>query len=95
LSRLKAAARPIRKYTNKVLAHRDRNGDVEKLTLSWDEINSALDEVGRIMKEFYALRHPTEHLPNVTPIVGLDFVSMFRVPWYSESWRAPSNRDDI
>ena len=93
LHRLTSAVAPVRKYTNKVLAHRERNGVVEELTPSWSEINHALDEVGRITQQFYALRHPGTQLASVTPVPDLKFISMFRVPWYSEGWEPPADWD--
>jgi hypothetical protein len=96
LDRLTAAAAPVRKYTNKVIAHRDRaKDDVELLTPSWNQINAGLDELGRVTKQFYSLRHPATHLAYLTPIVGLDFVLMFRVAWWSEGWRAPEDHDHL
>lgn len=96
LRQLADAAAPIRKYTNKVLAHRERRpGDVERVSVTFGEINAALDEVGRITKEFYGLRHPGETLWRVTPTTELQFVSMFEVPWYTDQWRAPDDDNDL
>jgi hypothetical protein len=90
LERLTTSAQPIRKYTNKVLAHRERNGEIQKLAPSWTEINDALDVVGAVMQQFYTLRHPSQQLRRVTPLGDLQFTSMFRVPWWTETWRPPA-----
>lgn len=93
LSHLLRAAAPIRKYTNKVLAHRDRTGRLQDLTPSWVEIDHALDAVGKTMQEFYSLRHPNSSLVQVTPIAPLTFVDMFKEPWWTEDWTPPSDAD--
>ena len=93
LTRLTASAAPIRKYTNKVLAHRDRDGKIADLTPSWVAINAALDTVGATMSDFYKLRHPAQMLAQVTPTMSLSFVKNFQVPWWAEGWTPPSDRD--
>lgn len=93
LDDLITAAAPIRKYTNKVLAHRDKTGKAAKLTPSWTQIDAALDAVGHTMQQFYGLRHPTVMLAQVTPSSSLAFVRMFQKPWWNEGWRVPSDRD--
>lgn len=91
---LAVKAQPIKQYTNKVLAHRERApGDLEKLTPSFETINAALDGLGEIFRQFFSLRHPGTHLGTLTPVPDLAFVSMFKVPWYSQGWTAPSTRD--
>ena len=90
LGRLSTSSALVKKYTNKVLAHRERpSGVVEELTLTFDDINDALDEIGRVMTMFYSLRHPGTHLAAVTPVPDLQFVEMFKVPWYSQGWAPP------
>lgn len=93
LIKLTASAAPIRKYTNKVLAHRDRDGKAADLTPSWVAINDALDAVGVTVTDFYSLRHPAQMLAQVTPSMTLSFVEMFQVPWWVEGWSPPSDRD--
>jgi hypothetical protein len=93
LKELAAATEPIKKYSDKTLAHRERNGDIEKLTPTWDEINSALGAVGATLKQFYPLRHAGAGLGRLTPVTSLDFVEMFRVPWYADDWTVPPDDD--
>lgn len=95
LDRLASAAAPVRRYTNKVLAHRERGGDVQKLAPSFEVINRAVDELGRVLKQFYPLRYAGKGLLAVTPSAGLEWTSMFRVPWWSEGWIPPSVSDDF
>ncbi|MFL6164293.1 MAG: hypothetical protein ACJ74U_18990 [Jatrophihabitantaceae bacterium] len=95
LERLTSKVGPIRKYTNKVLAHRDRHGRIARVEVSFDQINEAMDEVGRILQQFYRLRHPGSALGNVTPTTSLEWVSMFQVPWYSETWEPPADWDSL
>lgn len=93
LARLTTSAAAIREYTNKVLAHRDRDGKAADLTPSWVAINAALDTVGATMSEFYSLRHPGQMLLQVTPSMTLSFVKMFQVPWWAEGWSPPPDRN--
>lgn len=95
LQRLTESSASVKKYTNRVLAHRERApGDVEELTPTFGDINTALDEVGRVMQQFYGLRHPGTHLWTVNPVPDLRFVEMFAVPWYSEGWEPPDDSWD-
>ena len=96
LTRQSTSSALVKKYTNKVLAHRERpSGVVEKLTLTFDDINDALDEIGRAMTMFYSLRHPGTYLTTVNPAPNLRFVEMFEVPWYSEDWIPPPSWDEL
>jgi hypothetical protein len=95
LDRLDSAAGPIRKYTNQVLAHRQRkSGEVDAVSVSFPEINHALDELGAVTKEYWSLRHPGQILGNLTPITGLDFLHVFDVPWRREGFQVRDVWDD-
>ena len=61
--------------------------------LSW--INEAMNELGLTLTQFYSLRHPGTTLGNVTPTIGLQWVSMFQVPWYSDGWQPPDDCDQL
>jgi hypothetical protein len=85
LDRLRLATVPVKKYTNQVIAHRQRtNGSVEPVSVTFGEINHALDELGAIVKHYYSLRHPGSMLASLTPVVGLDFMKMFQSAWFPE-----------
>lgn len=95
LERLHAAAAPIRKYTNKVIAHRERRpGQVERVSVSMPQLDHALDVLGDITKKYYRLRHPGVMLGGLTPLVDLSFLHMFEVPWYSEGFVVPDVFDN-
>jgi hypothetical protein len=95
LRELRQGVAPVKKYTDKVLAHRDKGGDVEELIPTWDAINGALDAVGLTMKRLHGLRHPLSQLAQVTPVPSPAFVEMFKVPWYSAEWRPPPDADQF
>jgi|SRR5450755_411135 len=85
IARIRDAAEPVKKYTDEVLAHRQRaNGNVVAVAPSFDDINHALDELGEVTKQYFALRHPTQMLAALTPIVDYTFLNMFKEPWYTE-----------
>ncbi len=80
LQRLDNAAKNVKKYTDEVLAHRQY---LEPVTVTFDEINHAFDELGEITKQYYRLRHPGEMLFRLTPVVGYEFLNMFMDPWFA------------
>jgi len=65
---LRSIADPVREYVNKVLAHRERaiGGQPLAIELTFDDMNAALDEVGRITRRYYSLRHPGMTLAGMT-----------------------------
>lgn len=90
LERMDTAAEPVRRYAIEVVAHRQRsNGEVEPATVTFREINDALDVVGDVTKKYYRLRHPGSVLGALTPTVGFNFLEMFRKPWWTESFTPP------
>ncbi|HEX4402882.1 MAG TPA: hypothetical protein VHZ98_16290 [Galbitalea sp.] len=95
LDRLHAAVEPVRRYTNEVVAHRQRaDGAIEPVVVTYDEIDHALDELGVITKQYYSLRHPDAQLAFLTPIVDLGFLNMFQVPWFPAGSTLADNRRD-
>jgi hypothetical protein len=95
LARLSEAVAPIKTYTDKVVAHRERwPGDTERISVSFPEINTALEVVGDITKQFYRLRWPGTELLRLTPVTELNFLRMFEKPWYTDSFRPASDDDD-
>ncbi len=91
MNSLRSVAEPVRDYVNKVLAHRERAVDGQPLVikLTFDEVNTSLDEVGRVTKRYYSLRHPGTVLASLTPGADLMFLNMFKEPWYRDDFHVP------
>lgn len=95
LERLHVLAGPIKKYTNQVIAHRQRRpGDVEAISVSFQEINTALDGLGALAQKYYRLRHPGVALAGLTPVVDLGFLRMFERPWLTPGFVPPATWED-
>lgn len=80
---------PVKTYTDKVLAHRQRNGVTEELTPSWDDINQSLNTVGLTLKRLHGVRNPCQMLASATPVADPGFVKMFDHAWYTPDWTLP------
>jgi hypothetical protein len=90
LESLQNAAGPVKKYTDKVIAHRENtHGGTKRVNVSFDQINDALDVIGDLTKRYYSLRHPGVMLANLTPSMDLNFLTMFQRPWYKDGFRPP------
>jgi hypothetical protein len=95
LATLQAAATPVRKYTNTVIAHRQRkSGGTIRETVTFGEINEALETVGRVARKYYRLRQPGVELAMLTPVVEYGFLTMFKEPWYRDGLDLPSDQDE-
>ena len=84
LAALRVAAQTTRDYTNKIIAHREVLA--AKITLSWADLDRALNTVGRVLKRYYKLRHPASILHNLTPDLPPGWAEPFRVAWLPESF---------
>lgn len=89
IERLLTAAAPVRKYTNQVIAHRERQGKVRREHVSFEQINNALDELSEVARQYYTLRHPGVELLMFTPSADLTFLNMFKKPWYQDGFAVP------
>lgn len=76
----------VRSYTNKILLHRQRNGATLGLSLSWEELDTALNVVGAMLKRYYRLRHPGSILGNLAPELPLGWLTPFEVPWLNNDF---------
>ncbi|MFJ7911395.1 hypothetical protein [Kitasatospora sp. NPDC096204] len=89
LAALHAAAETTRYYTNKIIAHRQITD--EKITLSWFDLNRALNTVGGVLKRYYRLRHPGSSLGNLGVDLPLGWEQPFRAAWCPEDfWPRPA-----
>jgi hypothetical protein len=73
----------VEKYTDEVIAHRSAGNGKTRLesTLTFDQINDAIDSVGKIAMKYYELRHPGQMLAQLTPVGDLSFLSVFQNAW--------------
>lgn len=93
---LRGAAAKAKRYTDKVLAHRDRatSANPSWISLTFGEMHNALDAVGSTMKKYYKLRHPGQLLAVVTPTPNdVRFLSMFEQPWLTDGFSPPNELD--
>jgi hypothetical protein len=90
---LRAAVETTRKYTNKIVAHRETL-DVA-ISLPWADLDQALNAVGRVLKRYYRLRHPGSILGNLTPELPLGWETPFRSAWCPQDyWPSPVRPKD-
>jgi hypothetical protein len=93
LHQLRDAAAHAKRYTNRVLAHRDRAtaNNPARISLTFGEMHKALDAVGEAMRKYYGLRHPGQVLAVVTPTPSdLRFLTMFERPWLVDGYTPPN-----
>ena len=86
LARLQEAAKPVRDFVNKRVAHRDLT---KRPPLDEAAIDAALAELSRVRRRYFGLRNPGVLLADIQPVVPLDFVNAFRRPWLSIEGRLP------
>jgi len=75
---LRDAAEAVIAYTNKVVAHRDA---VAADTPAWAELDMGLNQVGRVLKRYFQLRHPGMVLGNLCPDLPPGWEEPFRHVW--------------
>lgn len=90
IDRLRAAAETTRKYTNKIVAHRDF--PPKPISLSWAELDGALNAVGAVLKRYYTLWDAGIIKGNLTPELPLGWERPFRTAWCTEDFVTPRAR---
>lgn len=94
LSRLTDAAASVKAYTDTTIAHRQRPGlETETITLSFDQLDHAINELGEITKQLHLLRNPGESLAQVGPVLDRTFLNMFKVAWLAPGFTLPPEHD--
>lgn len=90
LVRLTEAAGSVKIYTDRVVAHRQRPElETVPISLTFGQIDHAIDELGEVTKHLYLLRHPGDSLGQVTPILDLSFLNMFKSSWLAPGFTLP------
>ncbi len=85
LEKLRKAARPVEKYADRVIAHRDRRS----AQLTWGQLDSALAILEDVVKQFWGLAHPGVQLARTTPVIDLAFLHVFREPLIDRTFTVP------
>ena len=80
LHALGAASEGVRKYVNKHLAHKDSKVDQDSLSMSFADLDRALDELARVLRDYYQLL-TGKYILHFTPMAGLGWPQMFATPW--------------
>jgi hypothetical protein len=84
------AARPVKVYTDKIIAHRERFGrDAPPLQLEFREIDHALAVIGAMIQKYWILVHPGNHLARSTPIDDRGWFQSFTVAWIKQGQTFP------
>jgi hypothetical protein len=79
---LRGAAKPVKLYTDKIIAHRERFGpNAPALELQFSEIDHALAVIGNTIQRYWMLVHPGNHLARTTPVDDRGWFKAFTVPW--------------
>lgn len=90
IQRLRDAADATRKYTNKILAHREF--PPRAIKLSWADLDGALNVVGDVLKHYYTLWNAGVIKGNLTPELPLGWEQPYRAAWSTEDFVTPSAR---
>jgi hypothetical protein len=82
IQELRDSANPVKTYTDKIIAHRERFGpDAPPLILQFSEIDHALAIIGNILTKYWPLVHPDATLARSTPVDDRGWFQAFTVPW--------------
>lgn len=79
---LSAAAKPVKTYTDKIIAHHERFGRNALLpTLDYGQIDSVLAQLGSSVQKYWPLTHAGSQLARTTPADDRQWFNAFTVPW--------------
>lgn len=94
LARLTDAAASVKRYTDTTIAHRQRPElEKEAISLSFAQMDHAINELGEITKQLHVLRHPGELLAQVGPVLDPTFLNMFKAAWLAPGFTLPAEHD--
>lgn len=79
--RFQEAARPIKDYVDRLVAHNDQR-ELEDVP-SYKELNAAIDLLEELLNKYMVLLKATG-VPSADPVHQADWKAAFRVPWLSE-----------
>lgn len=83
-NRLKSTASVVGKFTNKYVAHRDKNIALGKAAtapkVTWKQLNKAVDVLGKLLAKYELLLNQGSLL-RIEPVIQDDWKAVFRLPW--------------
>jgi hypothetical protein len=89
---LSAVITKVNTFTTKNLAHRDDiTSRAPAQSVTWRELDSAIDTVGNMHKKYYRLRHPGESLGALTPLIPPGWTQMFGTAWMRPEFTMPDD----
>jgi hypothetical protein len=83
---LRDGTRVARRWTNRVVTHRDADSITGPVNLAFADLDAALDILGALIQRYHGLFHPGSSLYCVTPYIPHTWTNMFQVPWLSEGF---------
>jgi hypothetical protein len=82
---LKQATASVKTYTDEHIAHRSHSANLS--TLTFGDLDSAIDAVGDLARKYYRLRHPGQTLWLITPTVEPRWLAAFQHPWWTANFQ--------
>jgi hypothetical protein len=93
---LQAVIADVNAFTSKSLAHRDDKVGPDAPsapTITWADLDAAIDKIGTIHKKYYTLAHPGEALGSLTPLQSLEWTQLCQAAWMPPGFRVPDDLD--
>ncbi|GAA2034546.1 hypothetical protein GCM10009839_38840 [Catenulispora yoronensis] len=90
IERLKGAAEAARRYMNKIVGHREF--PPKPITLSWADLDGALNMVGIVQKRYYSLWNAAVIKGNLTPELPAGWEHPYRFAWRPTHFEVPRAR---
>ncbi len=94
LDELRDAGTAVRNFANRFIAHRERLGDAGPPTLTFEEVDRAVNAIAAVAQRFWSLAHPGTMRAQMTPIVDLTYIAMFQQPWVTDNFTLTQRADD-
>lgn len=88
LARLDEVCVTVKRYVDRQVAHRDRDRVTTAPSMTYGDINGALDLLGGLLRRYTWLLKGT-HLAHIGPSAGWGWLTMFAVPWLPEPFQPP------
>lgn len=80
---LMAAAASVKDYVDRHVAHADQRPVAADASVTFAQIDDAIDVIGRLFKRYYSLFTAAE-MATLEPIIQHDWKAVFRVQWLPE-----------
>ena len=87
LERLLSAAANVKDYVDKHVAHADQRPVAAEASLTFGDLNDAIDVIGKLFQGYYTL-FTAAAMTDLEPIMQHDWLAPFRIPWIEPSVEA-------